>query len=84
MPASVPAELNLRGMRVDEALRALDTYLNEACLVGLETVRIIHGHGTGAVREAVQKELAKHPLVESYRYGQMGEGGRGVTLATLK
>ena len=83
-PAAVAPELNLRGMRVDEAMRALDQYLNEACVADLGTVRIIHGHGTGALREMVQRELKGHPLVESYRWGEWGEGGRGVTVAVLK
>ena len=82
--AAVAPELNMRGMRVDEALRALEQYLNEACVADLGSVRIIHGHGTGALREMVQRELKEHPLVESFRYGEWGEGGRGVTVAVLK
>ncbi len=82
--AAVAPELNMRGMRVDEALRALQQYLNEACVADLGSVRIIHGHGTGALREMVQRELKGHPLVESFRYGEWGEGGRGVTIAALK
>jgi len=82
--AAVAPELNLRGMRVDEAVRALDQYLNEACVADLGSVRIIHGHGTGALREMVQRELKGHPLAESFRYGEWGEGGRGVTIAVLK
>ena len=82
--AAVAPELNMRGMRVDEALRALQQYLNEACVADLGSVRIIHGHGTGALREMVQRELNGHPLVESFRYGEWGEGGRGVTIAVLK
>ena len=81
---ALPPELNLRGMRVDEALRALEHYLNEACVADLGTLRIIHGHGTGAIREAVHKELKKHPLVASLRFGEWGEGGRGVTIVVLK
>lgn len=83
-PAAVPAELSLRGLRVDEALRAMEQYLNEACLADLGSVRLIHGHGTGALRDAVRKVLATHPLVESFRFGERGEGGRGVTIAVLK
>ena len=82
--AAVPAEVHLRGMRVDEALRRLEQYLNEACVADLATVRIIHGHGTGAVRDAVQRELKGHPLVASFRFGEWGEGGRGVTIVVLK
>jgi len=81
---AVAPELNMRGMRVDEAARALEHYLNEACVAGLGSVRLIHGHGTGALREMVQRELKGHPLVESSRFGEWGEGGRGVTVAVLK
>lgn len=83
-PASLLPELDLRGLRVDEALRRLETYLNEACLADVASVRIIHGHGTGAVRDAVRKALAGHPLIESFRFGEPAEGGRGVTVAMLK
>ncbi|MFO8012397.1 MAG: endonuclease MutS2 [Phycisphaerae bacterium] len=79
----VDPELDLRGLRVEEGLRRLDRYLNEACVADLATIRIIHGHGTGAMRDAVRKELAGHPLIEHFRYGEWGEGGRGVTIATL-
>ena len=83
-PAAVAPELNLRGLRVEEALRKLETYLNEACLADLASVRIIHGFGTGAVRDAVHKVLGSHPLIASYHYGERTEGGRGVTIAVLK
>jgi len=83
-PAAVSPELDLRGLRVEEALRKLDTYLNHACLGDLASVRIIHGFGTGAVRDAVHKVLAAHPLIASYHYGEKPEGGRGVTIAVLK
>ena len=71
-------------MRVDEALRALETYLNEACLAGLGSVRIIHGFGTGAVRDAVHALLKEHPLIVSFDYAAPFEGGRGATVAVLK
>ena len=80
----VDPELDLRGLRVDEGLRRLDTYLNEACVADLATIRIIHGFGTGAMCDAVRKELKGHPLVASIRYGERHEGGHGVTVATLK
>jgi DNA mismatch repair protein MutS2 len=83
-PASVAPELDLRGQRVEEALRNLERRLNEACLADLPSVRIIHGFGTGAVREAVHKALTNHPLIASFHYGQPREGGRGVTIAVLK
>jgi DNA mismatch repair protein MutS2 len=83
-PASVSPELDLRGTRVDEALRKLETYLNEACLAGMGSVRIIHGFGTGAIRDAVHRLLKDHPLIASFHYGDKTEGGRGATIAVLK
>jgi len=83
-PPSVSPEIKLIGLRVDEAVRTLETYLNEACLADLGNVRIIHGFGTGALRDAVHAMLKKHPLIESFRYGEAGEGGRGATVAVLK
>lgn len=77
-------ELALRGMRVDEALEALDRHMDAAYLAGLPFVRVIHGKGTGKLRQAMRKELAKHPQVERYETGQRGEGGDGVTVAFLK
>ena len=80
---TVPMSLDLRGARVDEALGALETYLEDASLAGLERVTVIHGLGTGALRDAVRSESAAHPLVTSIRAGEKGEGGDGVTVVTL-
>ena len=80
---TVPMSLDLRGARVDEALGALGTYLEDASLAGLERVTVIHGLGTGALRDAVRSESAAHPLVTSIRAGEKGEGGDGVTIVTL-
>jgi DNA mismatch repair protein MutS2 len=77
---SVASSLDLRGARVDEALEALDRYLDEAGVAGLDKVLIIHGMGTGAVRDAVRSAAARHPLVKSLRPGQRGEGGDGATI----
>ena len=71
---TVPMSLDLRGARVDEALGALGTYLEDASLAGLERVTVIHGLGTGALRDAVRSESAAHPLVTSIRAGEKGEG----------
>jgi DNA mismatch repair protein MutS2 len=81
-PAS--PELDLRGHRADIVETELDAYLNDAFMSHLEEVRIIHGYGTGAVRGAVRESLAVHELVKSFRPGGQGEGGDGVTIATLK
>ena len=76
-------EVRLRHLTVDEALPILDQFLHDAFMAGLYQVRIIHGKGTGTLREVVHRELAKHPLVKSYRPGDYGEGGAGVTIAEL-
>ncbi|GAB4531591.1 MAG: endonuclease MutS2 [Anaerolineales bacterium] len=76
-------ELDLRGLRVDEALEALDRYLDAAFLAGLPWVRIIHGRGTGRVRAAVRDALQRHPHVASWESGGEGEGGDGVSVAKL-
>ncbi len=80
---SVASSLDLRGARVDEALDALNRYLDDAALAGLDKVLIIHGMGTGAVRDAVRTAAASHPLVTSIRPGQRGEGGDGATIVEL-
>ena len=80
---SVASSLDLRGARVDEALDALDRYLDDAALAGLEKAVIIHGHGTGALRDAVRARAGSHPLVVSTRPGERGEGGDGATIVKL-
>jgi len=79
----VADEVHLRHLTVDEALLKLDKYLNDAFMAGLYQVRVIHGKGTGTLREVVRRELSKHPLVQSYRPAGYGEGGAGVTIAEL-
>jgi DNA mismatch repair protein MutS2 len=79
----VSLELDLRGKRAEEVEPALEGYLNEASLVGLSRVRIIHGIGTGTVRQIVREILASHPLVTSFQPGEQGEGGDGVTIVSM-
>jgi len=79
----VPFELDLRGKRADEVEIALEDYLNEASLCGLSRVCIIHGIGTGTVRQIVREILASHPLVTSFQPGEQGEGGDGVTIVSM-
>ena len=76
-------EVLLRHMTVDEALLKLDKYLHDSFMAGLWQIKIIHGKGTGTIRHAVKETLSTHPLVKSYRLGQYGEGGDGVTIAEL-
>ncbi len=80
---SVVDEVRLRRLTVDEAFLKLDKYLNDAFMAGLYQVRVIHGKGTGILRQAVQEQLSRHPLVKSYRMGDYGEGGAGVTIVEL-
>jgi DNA mismatch repair protein MutS2 len=80
---SVASSLDLRGARVDEALEALGRYLDDAALAGLDKVLIIHGSGTGALRDAVRTEAASHPLVKGVRAGERGEGGDGASIVSL-
>ena len=81
---SVSHEINLLGKTVDAACQELDKYLDDAALAPLETVRIVHGKGTGALRAGVQKYLKRNRHVKSFRLGEFGEGDAGVTIATLK
>jgi len=80
---AVSLELRLRRLRVDEALPKLDHYLNAAFMADLPSVRIIHGKGTGVLRQTVHEVLAEHPLVKSFRPGGYGEGDAGVTIVEL-
>jgi DNA mismatch repair protein MutS2 len=77
---SVASSLDLRGARVEEALEALDRYLEDASLAGMPSVTVIHGLGTGALRDAVRSAAAAHPLVKDLRPGERGEGGDGATI----
>jgi DNA mismatch repair protein MutS2 len=82
-PRKVGLELDLRGKRADEVEALLDAYLNDASLANLSEVRIIHGMGTGTVKQIVRQYLASHPLVNSFRSGKREEGGDGATVVKL-
>ena len=82
--ASVSPEINLLGMTVDEGVSALEKYLDDARVAHLETVRIVHGKGTGALRKGVHDYLRRQKKVASFRLGQYGEGDAGVTIVQLK
>jgi len=81
---AVPMEVDVRGMNLEEALNAVDTYLADATLAGLNEVSIIHGKGTGVLRAGIQRHLKTHMNVKKYRDGMYGEGEQGVTIVTLK
>lgn len=81
---SISPEINLLGKTVDEAISELDKYLDDAYLAHLKSVRIVHGKGTGALRNAVSNHLRKTKYVTSYRPGEYGEGDAGVTIAVFK
>ena len=76
-------ELDLRGQRAEDALDMLDRYLEKAYMAGLPFVRIIHGKGTGKLRQEVRAALKDHPQVASFEEGGPKEGGEGVTVAKL-
>jgi DNA mismatch repair protein MutS2 len=80
----VAMQLDMRGWRVEQALEELDSYLNDAVMSGMSTVRIVHGKGTGALRTAIREQLAHHPLVQSYTTPPPQEGGDGVTIVRLR
>lgn len=82
--ASVPAEVNLIGLYVDEAMEKLDAYLDQVKVAGLKTCRVIHGDGSGALRKAVHRRLASDSSVKSFRLGTPGEGGTGATVVVMK
>lgn len=84
MPAEAPElQLDLRGQRVEEVLPQVDAYLNDAYLAGMPFVRLLHGKGTGALRQAIRQQLTKHPLVKSFESAAANDGGDGITVVTL-
>ena len=82
--ASVSTEINLLGKTVDEAIAELDKYLDDAYLAHMPSVRVVHGKGTGALRNGVHKFLKKQRHVKSFRLGEFGEGDAGVTIVEFK
>ena len=80
----VSLSCDLRGLSLEEALTKADQYLDEAYLAGLHEVTLVHGKGTGVLREGITRHLKKHAHVKSHRLGMYGEGEDGVTVVTLK
>jgi DNA mismatch repair protein MutS2 len=80
---SISTRLDLRGLRAEEALQEVEKYLDDATLAGLSRVFLVHGKGTGALRAAIQQRLKTDRRVKSFRLGEHGEGGTGVTVVDL-
>lgn len=81
---NVRTEVDLRGLTVEEALLELDQFIDNAVMTNVNTISIIHGKGTGALRTAVQNHLKRHPNIKAFRLGVYGEGESGVTIAEIK
>ena len=81
---NISNEIDLRGLTVDEALAELDAFLDKAQLSSWQEIRIVHGKGTGALRQAIHQFLSKYKGIKEYRLGRWGEGDTGVTIVTLK
>jgi DNA mismatch repair protein MutS2 len=79
----VASTLDVRGARVEEATALLEQHLDRAAVAGMARLTVIHGYGSGALREALRGLLTGHPLVKSWRPGERGEGGDGATLVEL-
>ena len=84
VPKEISTEINVIGYNVEEAIFAIDKFLDTASLSRLETIRIVHGKGTGTLGKGIQKFLKNNPHVKSFRYGTFGEGEMGVTVVELK
>jgi DNA mismatch repair protein MutS2 len=82
-PRSVPSTLDVRGARVDDATALLDQHLDRAVVAGASRLTVIHGHGSGALRDALRAMLSSHPQVRSWRPGERGEGGDGATIVEM-
>lgn len=81
---TISTEISLRGLTVDEALYQLEKYIDQAVLAGLHKFRVIHGKGTGALRQAVQRYLRENPVVLSATFAEQNEGGLGATVVELR
>ena len=81
---AVQTEINLLGMTVSEAIEETDAFIDRAVLAGLEEVKIVHGVGTGKLRDGIREHLRKHKNVAEFRSGKYGEGEAGVTVVKLK
>ena len=76
-------QIDVRGFEADDAVRAVERFLEDASMSGHQTARIIHGKGKGVLRDQMKRFLSKNTLVKEFRLGEIGEGGTGVTVVTL-
>jgi DNA mismatch repair protein MutS2 len=81
---TIESTLDVRGQRVDEAVSNVDRFLDESLLAARDIAFVVHGHGTGALRQAIRAHLDGHKAIEKFRPGDPSEGGDGVTVAFLK
>jgi len=81
---TIDSTIDVRGQRVDEAVAAVDRFLDESLMASRDTAFVVHGHGTGALRTAIRTHLGGHAGIEKFRAGEPNEGGDGVTVAFLK
>ena len=83
-PEVYKSEVDLRGMRAEEAKEVVDRFLDEAIMAGFKEIRVIHGKGTGSLRKSIGAFLREHPRVHSTRLGNWNEGDSGVTVVELR
>jgi DNA mismatch repair protein MutS2 len=81
---TIDSTIDVRGQRVDEAVAAVDRFLDESLMANRDTAFVVHGHGTGALRSAIRTHLGGHQAITTFRAGEPNEGGDGVTVAFLK
>ena len=81
---NISTEINVIGQNIEEACFVIDKYLDNCSLAKVSPVRIVHGKGSGKLREGIHKFLSSHPHVESFRIGTFGEGEMGVTIVEIK
>ncbi len=82
--AGVIPEVHVIGQRLEEALEAVEKALDQAILAGASSVRVVHGHGTGRLREGIRRQFREHRAVERLRPGDRSEGGNGATILELR